>query len=63
MLDEQPQPTPEQIAQRLRLMDVRLNQQHPGYLDMLEQLRQPSPYHPIAEQWHTNRRGPDNEPR
>lgn len=41
MFDQQPQPTPEEIAQRLRLMDARLEQQYPGYLRELERLRQP----------------------
>lgn len=39
MLDY-PQPDPAQVAQRLRMIDVHLEQLYPGYLAALEHLRQ-----------------------
>lgn len=56
MLDY-PQPDLEQVAQRLHLMDVRIDQQYPGYLVALEQLRQPQNHQegdwtPLLEQRH-----------
>lgn len=34
----------ERIAQQLRLIDLKFEQMYPGYLDILEQLRQPREY-------------------
>ncbi len=41
MFNQRLQPGSEQVAQRLRLIDVRLEQLYPGYLTALQQLRQP----------------------
>lgn len=63
MLEQPPQPTPAEIEQRLRLMDFRLDQQFPGYLEVLEQLREPrscyqeGEWSPVTEQWHTTWKG------
>ena len=59
VMEDHPHPTRQEIEQRLRLIDFRLNQRYPGYLDMLEQLRKPSPcyqdgeWSPVRELWHT----------
>lgn len=39
----------EQIAQQLRLIDLKFEQMYPGYLEILEQLRQPREYQQEGE--------------
>lgn len=61
MLEQPPQPTSEQIAQRLHQMDIRLDQHYPGYLKQLAHLREPRVVHDRTWKQHECGYGSDNE--